>query len=316
MIVDGETMDLVSAIDEMMVDVPPETEGQVKPELLQSVLEISTDVCRNVAEAAGQLDELRRRVRQTAREEGPHDRLRRNAPVREMGGPADRRRRALPRDPRRARLRRPAGAAVRPPRPRRHRRSGKGDPRRERHAHARPDPARALVQLPVLARHADPADVRAHADLPAAATRRRAAALRRLGRLLQSGSSSWSRPARSPTTRSSGGTCGPHPKLGTVEIRSLRRPDPPRPHGRARGADPGDVQGAVRALRGRVRARHVPAGAARGEQVARGPLRPRRRADRPAAEHARARARARAAPGRAAAPACPRARLRSASSSW
>jgi carboxylate-amine ligase len=66
MIVDGETMDLVSAIDEMMVDVPPETEGAVKPELLQSVLEISTNVCRNVAEAAGQLDELRRRVRQTA----------------------------------------------------------------------------------------------------------------------------------------------------------------------------------------------------------------------------------------------------------
>ncbi len=70
MIVDDETMDLVSAIDEMMVGVPPETEGQVKPELLQSVLEISTDVCRSVAEAAGQLDELRRRVRQTAEKKG------------------------------------------------------------------------------------------------------------------------------------------------------------------------------------------------------------------------------------------------------
>jgi glutamate---cysteine ligase / carboxylate-amine ligase len=70
MIVDAETMDLVSAIEEMMVDVPPETEGQVKPELLQSVLEISTDVCRKVSEAAGQLDELRRRVRQTAEKKG------------------------------------------------------------------------------------------------------------------------------------------------------------------------------------------------------------------------------------------------------
>ena len=50
MIVDAETMDLVSAIEEMIVDIPPETEGAVKPELLQSVLEISTDVCRNVAE--------------------------------------------------------------------------------------------------------------------------------------------------------------------------------------------------------------------------------------------------------------------------
>jgi len=70
MIVDGQTMDLVSAIDEMMVGVPPETEGAVKPELLQSVLEISTNVCRSVAEAAGQLDELRRRVRQTAQKKG------------------------------------------------------------------------------------------------------------------------------------------------------------------------------------------------------------------------------------------------------
>jgi carboxylate-amine ligase len=70
MIVDAETMDLVSAIEEMMVDVPAETEGEVKPELLQSVLEISTDVCRNVSEAAGQLDELRRRVRQTAERKG------------------------------------------------------------------------------------------------------------------------------------------------------------------------------------------------------------------------------------------------------
>jgi glutamate---cysteine ligase / carboxylate-amine ligase len=66
MIVDARTMDLVSAIEEMMVDVPPETEGQVKPELMQSVLEIATDVCRNAGEAAGQLEELRRRVRETA----------------------------------------------------------------------------------------------------------------------------------------------------------------------------------------------------------------------------------------------------------
>ena len=70
MIVDARTMDLVSAIEEMMISVPRETEGQVKPELLQSVLEISTDVCRNAGEAAGQLEELRRRVRETAEKKG------------------------------------------------------------------------------------------------------------------------------------------------------------------------------------------------------------------------------------------------------
>ena len=63
-------MDLVSAVEELMVAVPHETEGQVKPELMQSVLEIATDVCRNVGEAAGQLEDLRRRVRETAEATG------------------------------------------------------------------------------------------------------------------------------------------------------------------------------------------------------------------------------------------------------
>jgi glutamate---cysteine ligase / carboxylate-amine ligase len=70
MIVDGESMDLVSAIEEMIEAIPRETEGEVKPELMQSVLEISTNVCRNAGEAAGQLEELRRRVRETAESKG------------------------------------------------------------------------------------------------------------------------------------------------------------------------------------------------------------------------------------------------------
>jgi len=70
MIIDPRTMELVSAIGEMLEAVPGETQGQVKPELLQSVLEISTAVCRNVAEAAGQLEDLRRRVRETAEAKG------------------------------------------------------------------------------------------------------------------------------------------------------------------------------------------------------------------------------------------------------
>jgi carboxylate-amine ligase len=70
MIVDPESMELVSAIEEMIAAVPWETEGSVKPELLQSVLEIATDVCRNTSEAAGQLEDLRRRVRETAEVRG------------------------------------------------------------------------------------------------------------------------------------------------------------------------------------------------------------------------------------------------------
>jgi carboxylate-amine ligase len=70
MIVDAESMELVSAIEEMIAGMPSETEGDVKPELMQSVLEISTNVCRNVGEAAGQLEDLRRRVRETAESRG------------------------------------------------------------------------------------------------------------------------------------------------------------------------------------------------------------------------------------------------------
>jgi carboxylate-amine ligase len=70
MIVDPRTMELVSAVEEMIKAVPGETEGSVKPELLQSVLEIATDVCRSAGEAAGQLEDLRRRVRETAEARG------------------------------------------------------------------------------------------------------------------------------------------------------------------------------------------------------------------------------------------------------
>jgi carboxylate-amine ligase len=70
MIVDAESMELVSAIEEMIEGIPSETEGDVKPELMQSVLEISTKVCRSTTEAAGQLEDLRRRVRETAESKG------------------------------------------------------------------------------------------------------------------------------------------------------------------------------------------------------------------------------------------------------
>ena len=70
MIIDRSSGELVSAIEEMIEAVPSETEGEVKPELMQSVLEIATNVCRTVAEAGGQLEDLRRRVRETAESKG------------------------------------------------------------------------------------------------------------------------------------------------------------------------------------------------------------------------------------------------------
>src|SRR3954453_4340176 len=69
MIVDAETLELVNGI-ETMLESMPDTEGDVKPELMESVLEISTTPTRNTREAGDQLRELRRIVQATAHGHG------------------------------------------------------------------------------------------------------------------------------------------------------------------------------------------------------------------------------------------------------
>jgi glutamate---cysteine ligase / carboxylate-amine ligase len=71
MIVDRETLDLTSSIEgllEALGDI--EKDGEVKPELMESVCEIATDVCRNTRDAGYQLRALRRLVQQVASERG------------------------------------------------------------------------------------------------------------------------------------------------------------------------------------------------------------------------------------------------------
>lgn len=63
MICDGETLELSQSIDRILEIVPDDLPGQIKPELMQSVLEIATLPCRNLVEAAEQLRELRTQVR-------------------------------------------------------------------------------------------------------------------------------------------------------------------------------------------------------------------------------------------------------------
>jgi glutamate---cysteine ligase / carboxylate-amine ligase len=65
MIVDAESLELVNAIESLLEDAPS---GEIKPELMESVLEVSTDPCPNTAQAAEQLRALRRQVTQTAGE--------------------------------------------------------------------------------------------------------------------------------------------------------------------------------------------------------------------------------------------------------
>ncbi len=65
MILDAESLELVNAIESLLEDAPS---GEIKPELMESVLEVSTDPCPNTAEAGEQLRALRRQVIQTASE--------------------------------------------------------------------------------------------------------------------------------------------------------------------------------------------------------------------------------------------------------
>jgi carboxylate-amine ligase len=58
---------LVNAIDDLLEDSP---DGDIKPELLQSVLEISTKPCADIREAGAALRSLRRQVRDTAEAKG------------------------------------------------------------------------------------------------------------------------------------------------------------------------------------------------------------------------------------------------------
>ena len=82
MILDAETLELVNAIESLLEAAPS---GEIKPELMESVLEVSTDPCANTAEAGEQLRALRRQVTRDGRAQEPDDRLGR-APIRSRCG--------------------------------------------------------------------------------------------------------------------------------------------------------------------------------------------------------------------------------------
>ena len=68
---DQETLDLTSSIEgllEALGDI--EKDGEVKPELMESVCEIATEPCRTTREAGYQLRALRRLIQQVANERG------------------------------------------------------------------------------------------------------------------------------------------------------------------------------------------------------------------------------------------------------
>ncbi len=63
MILDADSLDLVNAIETLLESAPS---GEIKPELMESVLEVSTDPCETMTQAGEQLRALRGQVIQTA----------------------------------------------------------------------------------------------------------------------------------------------------------------------------------------------------------------------------------------------------------
>ena len=70
MICDAETLELTQGIETILGDLPDDLPGMVKPELMQSVLEVATRPCRDITEAADQVRRLRRSVREVAARNG------------------------------------------------------------------------------------------------------------------------------------------------------------------------------------------------------------------------------------------------------
>src|SRR3954452_5211900 len=67
MILDPDSYALVNAIDDLLENSP---DGEIKPELMESVLEISTNPCQDMREAGAALRALRRQVRDIADRKG------------------------------------------------------------------------------------------------------------------------------------------------------------------------------------------------------------------------------------------------------
>src|SRR4051794_32873992 len=201
MILDAETLELSNSIEALLEAVEGEN-GQVKPELMESVLEVATNPCRNTKEAGAELRELRSSVATLARDRGlaigaagthplamwgnqrivARPRLRDLlAALRLVARPGPHRGAASLSRPRSgAPLRGASGADLRRARARGSGRPRQGHPRGEWHARAHGDAARAVGQLAVLASRCHRAALHPHADLPRLSAGGHPAALRQL----------------------------------------------------------------------------------------------------------------------------------------
>ena len=253
MIVDASSYALVNAIERLLEDTKAAQpgsgdNGDIKPELMESVLEIATKPCSNTTEAGEQLRLLRAQVRQVASQRGLTIGSAGTHPFamwedqRIVARPRYRDIISALRFVARQELIFGMHVHVGMDRP------GQGDPRRQRDARPRPGAARPERELAVLARRPHRPAVDAHADLPPVPARRHAAGLQGLGRLRAQ------RRVHGPERRHGGlhvplvrRAPAPEPRHGRDPL--LRLADARRAHGRAHGAHPGDGAASSRPLR-------------------------------------------------------------------
>ena len=94
-IVDPETRELKSHVSEILEEGKLLLGEKIKPEMIQSMIEVGTGVCANIQEAREDLTKLRCIISSLARKKGHGDRRRVDASVLEMVRAGDIRRRPL-----------------------------------------------------------------------------------------------------------------------------------------------------------------------------------------------------------------------------
>ena len=171
-IIDPETRELRSHIQQILEGGKMQLKERVKPEMHQSVVELGTEICHDTASARQQVVQLRRELAMVAGTRRPNDRFRRHASLFSLDGSVDHGRRAL-------RHHRQGYAAdcareshLRAACPRRHSRSGNCNPGHESGALFSAAHLRAFGQLTLLVGREHRFQLLSIANLPALSAHR------------------------------------------------------------------------------------------------------------------------------------------------
>ena len=213
-LVDAETMALKSAIADLLGNLPAESHGSAKKELMQCFVEVTSDACRTVDEAGDDLTRMIGAVERAADRCGTRLHWAASHPFSHWAGPGDHAERTLRPAGRDAPGGRRPACRLRPARPRR-RRVGRRGGHDLRPAPAPPPRAAGAVgQQPVLVRAEDRPPFPPHRGAGGLAHRRPAAPDAVVEGIPGDPRSPVRRRLHPVGTRTCGGTCGPTPTSG------------------------------------------------------------------------------------------------------